>query len=69
MILDRAELIYIGEHNVDPRSNMLARAAGSGSNWFVVVRFKKLDSSMVMLKKAQMLENLMFLSLLVSHIF
>lgn len=52
MILDRAELI--GEHNIDPRSNTLARAAGSGSNWFVVVRFKKLDSFMVMLKKAQM---------------
>lgn len=37
MILDRAELIDIGEHNVDPRANMLA--AGSGSNWFVFVRF------------------------------
>lgn len=35
-----AELIDIGKYNVDPRPNMLTRAPGSGSNWFVVVRLK-----------------------------
>lgn len=39
-ILDRAELVDIGEYNEEPGFNMLARAAGSGSNCFAVDRLK-----------------------------